>query len=85
MMDVRGYGNVKGLNPKISGRVSRKINSRDPLAFVQVDNGAMHLNEAPLGRDRAPLSAAVLLLSLTALMSFSASLGFQTHSGQSLQ
>lgn len=45
----------KGPSPKISGRVSRKINSQGPLAFVQVDNRAMHPNEAPLGRDRAPL------------------------------
>lgn len=51
----RGYGNVKGPSPKISGRVSRKINSQGPLAFVQVDKRAMHPNEAPLGRDRAPL------------------------------
>lgn len=52
---LRGNGNVKCFNPKISGRVSRKMNSQGPLAFVQVDNRAMHPNEAPLGRDRAPL------------------------------
>lgn len=51
----RGYCKRKGLSPKISGRVSRKINSQGPLAFVQVNNGAMHSNEAPCGRDRAPV------------------------------
>lgn len=45
----------KGLGPKISCHVSRKINSEGLLVFVQMDNRAMHLNEVPLGCDRARL------------------------------
>lgn len=82
----RAYGDVKGFSLKISGCVSRKMNSQGPLAFVQVDNRATHPNEAPLGRDRAPLclssSPAIVphfsdvFLHLTRL---------QTHSRQRLQ
>lgn len=80
------YGNGADLSPKISGHMSGKITPRVhwPLCRWTIEP-CIWMKHPSAMTEPLFVSATVLLLSFAVLMSFSASLYFQTYSRQNLQ